>query len=1186
MNKQIKKMLLLLLVALLVVSIFAFAACDFFGGKKNTKTVSFDVNGGDRELDDKEFTVGKAMSGLPTPTRSGYEFTGWQDAQGNDYTEASLMPDENLSLIAQWNPITEQKRTVSFNVNGGDRELDDKEFVVGKVMSALPTPTRSGYSFVVWQDAMGTEYTAASVMPDEDLTLIAQWEKVLASYSDDYISLKPATEGYKSDDIYLVYHGEVDKFVYVEITSDDLGGVDYVGENNNFRLNSLEGMSYSLKSGYRWDWYQGSFSNPNGAQRFTLNYGSNIQFVSVTDGGGVVAQTYLLDIYVKHDYYASLYESIFDTEPAKTVRVVENERFTLGNEIETPFEFDEWVYYNAELGSFEKYILSTAVRGNFSLYQTYKPYEIEVGLVGGKLEDEKVTVTPYKQNEELPVPEKTGYDFIGWLSAGNYMTDINGNTGLNYISKKTLTLVADYRDKQFYYHVENETDNSGNILQTTWFVEETHPVVEYYNDNKTSIKRIDYMTEDSVAAINKNNLKKYGSDAISVSDVTAGVTLGMSFVSLKKDGVTVDATSFSISFEGASVHVANYERDSAMDNFEFTATATECTITGVKDRTVTEVAIPNYVTKIGQNAFEEMYNLMSVTIPAGVTEIENNAFTKCYCLVEVFNLSELEITAGSSDNGGAGVYALSVRAEQGESNLVKTDDGFVFYKKQDGNLLVRYLGNKADVTLPQDFQDENYAINKHAFRFCNSLTNVVIDGVTDIGNYAFADCENIERVEISPKVSKVGDSAFNGCASLASVKICEGVTSIGERAFANCGNLAEVDIPQGMESIGRYAFNNCSSLASITIPFVGARADGTGDTNFGYIFGASSYSSNGSYVPESLKTVTITQGTKINQEAFRGCDNITEVILPDGLKTIGRYAFQECSSLEKIDIPESVTYIDSMAFYKCAGLTKFAMPAKCAWSYGILADCKNLEELTVTMENGFLQLFLIRSTAHDVAHNYVPESLKTVEIVGSWQIGSETFFKCSNITKVTIGDEVTSINQSAFSGCSSLEEVVIGNGVTDIGKSAFGGCPLTKLTIGSSVKIIGQDAFVSCSKLTKVEIPESVETIDAYAFQFCEALTEITLSSSLTKIGAGAFGSCSSLTSITIPASVTTIGAYAFYYCNKLTKVEFENSSGWRTVNDYNGALYEYLSEWAVSSPSTAAQYLKSTYGTYEWRRS
>ena len=90
--------------------------------------------------------------------------------------------------------------------------------------------------------------------------------------------------------------------------------------------------------------------------------------------------------------------------------------------------------------------------------------------------------------------------------------------------------------------------------------------------------------------------------------------------------------------------------------------------------------------------------------------------------------------------------------------------------------------------------------------------------LTEIGDYAFAECENLTSIIIPNSVTSIGDSAFDSCSSLASITIPDSVTSIGNWAFYSCNSLASVTIPDSVTSIGNWTFYGCSSLANITIP--------------------------------------------------------------------------------------------------------------------------------------------------------------------------------------------------------------------------------------------------------------------------------------------------------------------------------------------------------------------------------
>ena len=212
-------------------------------------------------------------------------------------------------------------------------------------------------------------------------------------------------------------------------------------------------------------------------------------------------------------------------------------------------------------------------------------------------------------------------------------------------------------------------------------------------------------------------------------------------------------------------------------------------------------------------------------------------------------------------------------------------------------------------------------------------------------------------------------------------------------------------------------------------------------------------------------------------------DGILEVILSDGVTSIGKLAFYDCNYLTKITIPDSVSFIGECAF----------------------TSCGRLEEITI------------------------PDKVTS--------IGDATFDSCFSLTEITIPDSVTSIGDYAFAQC-SFTNITIPDKVTSIGSCAFFNCPyLTDITIPDSVTSIGEYAFSECSSLTSINIPDSVTSIDESTFELCFSLTSITIPDSVLSIGERAFNCCSNLQSITIPDSVFSVGEHAFANCTNLTDV-------------------------------------------------
>ncbi|WP_315395440.1 leucine-rich repeat domain-containing protein [Hoylesella nanceiensis] len=185
------------------------------------------------------------------------------------------------------------------------------------------------------------------------------------------------------------------------------------------------------------------------------------------------------------------------------------------------------------------------------------------------------------------------------------------------------------------------------------------------------------------------------------------------------------------------------------------------------------------------------------------------------------------------------------------------------------------------------------------------------------------------------------------------------------------------------------------------------------------------------HADKSVKQVIIGNGvTTIGSSAFSDCDSLTSVTIPNSVTTIGSGAFEFCFSLTSVTIPNSVTTIGYYAFELCFSLT------------------------SVT----------------------IPNSVTT--------IGSGAFFSCFSLTSVTIPNSVTTIGSSAFAGCFSLTSVTIGNSVTTIGHGAFYGCSsLTSVTIGNSVTEIGYYAFSGCKNVKQIT-SEAVTPPDCYSYTF------------------------------------------------------------------------------------------------------
>ena len=356
---------------------------------------------------------------------------------------------------------------------------------------------------------------------------------------------------------------------------------------------------------------------------------------------------------------------------------------------------------------------------------------------------------------------------------------------------------------------------------------------------------------------------------------------------------------------------------------------------------------------------------------------------------------------------------------------------------------------------------------------------------TSIAAGSFYNCENLSSIELPDSVTSIGDDAFRLCSGLTSVTIPNSVTSIGGYAFYYCTNLTSITIPGSVTSIGDYAFYRCTGLISVTIP--------SSVTEIGY---------DPFYDCVNLTEAVFT-GRSVTRELVDGllpCERLSRVIIADDVTSIGDGAFRGCDNLESISIPDSVTYIGAellsgTKLYKNNG----------NWEGSAL----------------YIGCHLIAVQSSYAGHYEIKSDTKT--------IAAGAFSGCKELTRVTIPDSVISIGDGAFNNCIALRRVAIPDSVTSIESSVFRGCQsLTSFIIPDSITSIGDYAFYYCTGLTNITIPDSVIRIGSCAFYHCDNLQSVVIPNSVTRIGEQAFANCGNLICATMPGDLAEVGSDIF----------------------------------------------------------
>jgi hypothetical protein len=552
------------------------------------------------------------------------------------------------------------------------------------------------------------------------------------------------------------------------------------------------------------------------------------------------------------------------------------------------------------------------------------------------------------------------------------------------------------------------------------------------------------------------------------------------------------------------------------------------------------VSVPSSAETVGEGAFFFCENLKRVDIADGVEKISSSAFSNCWAL-EHFSIPGKDTTVDP--------YAFSVSFFDGNGNRIWPEDiagytyegadgklfrqesrgiegsgicgdGLLWTLYTDGSLIVTYDGIGTGAM--KDFQSDD----KPGWYGKNVLSATICDGVKNIGNYAFRECKDLTDVYIANTVESIGEGSFELCTSLSTADLPASVTSIGFGAFINCGSLVSIWIGGPVQKISEDTFYGCGLLA-IDIP----------------------------------ASVEI-----LEEQAFAACDNLAQVIMHPGVKSIGACAFAACFSIDFIAIPSTIEelgdYVFDVDFYDSDGTTMLEQSQLPGYTYErtdgklIRAQERDFPVDQGICGDGVLWAYYDDATLiisysgegtgamydYDAKDNktpwyanqdYSPKSIIVEE--GVTALGSYALAFCGGAESIQLPSTLTSMGDHVFDTCASMKGFEFPENVDSIPDHAFAHCmSLKSITIPSNVKYIGKEAFDMCMRLVEVEFSEGLLSIGERSF-FNIDITEISFPSSLETISDEAFYMCTSLETVNFSEGLRQIGSKAFYWCDMST---------------------------------------------------
>ena len=454
-------------------------------------------------------------------------------------------------------------------------------------------------------------------------------------------------------------------------------------------------------------------------------------------------QFYILVSSIQEDkikvYELNIYKS-FEV----TISYYDNEQLLKTETVFTGIEFN--ITYKPQIKGYEfnywkdnenKQINKICIYDDLNIYadKTAQNYKITLNVNGGEKLDSNILYIDYNETRQLPIPNQNGYSFEGW-----------------------------------YLNTRKVTNEQGQLLLPWQFNYDTFLIAQYTPNIYTISAQSNY-----------NDIKIVGSGEYSYkSSVTLSAyqNLGYKFLGWYENEKLVSAKSiytFEMPYYSLN-YIAKYEILDELKPYKFSSSLDTLTISGVYDKNIQEITLPNYVTSISDSSIENCINFEKIIFPVKIRAIPNNIFRNCT------KLTIIEFEGKIQSIGRGAFYNCGIKNMELPASLLE--------------------------------------IYPNAFNSCQDLMRITIPkSITNIGESAFENCVNLETVTWSGSESTVyscsiSANAFRNCTTLKNITLPNKITTLRTGIFENCSSLLYLNI-ENINRIEPRALKGCTSLQGI-----------------------------------------------------------------------------------------------------------------------------------------------------------------------------------------------------------------------------------------------------------------------------------------------------------------------------------------------------------------------------------